>query len=209
MNTVRLILLGVLVKLAGVTLAGSNGRYVRGINVFPQKSVPCDLCKPRMVLDILGSSMKIAQALCQVWCDQLRQQVDRIWVHVRREFDLSAKNVFVDLDGRTAVPERSEAAEHFKYKNSQGPPRYSQGQRCCPLGLFPRSLPVYRFVVPLGRDDLWSKIVWCTAERPCDVRHILCETEIGNLQVTMPIQQQVLRFEITVNDVLCMQVLQG
>jgi hypothetical protein len=27
--------------------------------------------------------------------------------------------------------------------------------------------------------------------------------------VTMPIQQQVLRFEITVNDVLCMQVLQG
>jgi hypothetical protein len=55
---------------------------------------------------------------------------------------------------------------------------------------------------------LWRQIVGRAAERPGDVWHLLGKSKIGNLQVPVPIEQQVLRLQVTVDDVERMQVIE-
>jgi hypothetical protein len=57
-----------------------------------------------------------------VRCDELREQIDGVWVHIRGKLDLPSQNVLVYLDRGATVPERGEPAQHFKDENSQRPP---------------------------------------------------------------------------------------
>lgn len=63
--------------------------------------------------------MQIAQALREIGRDELGQEVDRIFVQVRRILDLAPENIFIDLDRRAAVPKWSEPAQHLKNQDSQ------------------------------------------------------------------------------------------
>lgn len=112
-------LLGIPIVLTGIALTTPDRWNIRSINVLSCKTIPCDLCEPRVVLHIFGTSMKVPQSLGQVRCDELREQVDGIRVKVGWILDTTPENVFVDLDGRAAVPEGCEAAQHFEDKNSK------------------------------------------------------------------------------------------
>ena len=71
------------------------------------------------------------------------------------------------------------------------------------------SLPVHGFVVALGRHDFRGQVIGSSTKGPCDVRNLLRETKIGDLQVSVPIQKQILGLEVSVDDLLRVEVLQG
>lgn len=69
--------------------------------------------------------------------------------------------------------------------------------------------PINRLVVTLGRNDLGSQVIWSTTKSPGNVRNLLCETEIGNFEMTVSVEQQVLGLQITVDDVHRVQVVES
>jgi hypothetical protein len=54
---------------------------------------------------------------------------------------------------------------------------------------FVKSLPVHRFIVPLGRDYFGGKIIGSSAKCPGDIRNLLGKAKIGDLQMTVSIKQ--------------------
>jgi len=64
-----------------------------------------------------------------------------------------------------------------------------------------RDIPINGLVVTLGGDDLRCKVVGRTTKCPSNVWHFLCESEIGDLDVTVPVEQQVFRLQVAVDDV--------
>ena len=70
-------------------------------------------------------------------------------------------------------------------------------------------LPVDRLVVTFRGHDLGSEIIWGTAERPSDIRNLLGETKIGDLEMAVPVEKQVLGLQVAVDDVQRVQVVQG
>lgn len=70
-------------------------------------------------------------------------------------------------------------------------------------------IPIDRFVVALRCDHFWGKIVRSATKCPGDIRHLLREAKIGNLDMTMSVQEQVFGFQVTVDDILIVQVFKG
>ena len=70
-------------------------------------------------------------------------------------------------------------------------------------------IPVNRFVVSFGCDHFWRKIIRSSAERPSDIGNIFRKSEIGDLDVTMSVQEQILRLQISVDDILLVKILEG
>lgn len=56
-------------------------------------------------------------------------------------------------------------------------------------------------LIHLGRE-----IVGCTAKRPCCVRAVFCKPKVGNFDVSIEAEEDVLGFEITINNIKVMQV---
>lgn len=69
-------------------------------------------------------------------------------------------------------------------------------------------LPVYRFVVSLVGNDFWGEIVGCTAEGPCLVGDTLGEAKVGDFEMAMAVEKQVFRLQISVDDILGVQIFQ-
>lgn len=61
----------------------------------------------------------------------------------------------------------------------------------------------------LGLDNLRCQILGGAAQRPRSILQLLGETKVGDLQVAVPVQQQILRLQVPVHDVQRVQVLQG
>lgn len=59
-------------------------------------------------------------------------------------------------------------------------------------------LPVNGFVVTFRGHHFWRQIVWCSAKRPGDIWDFFGKAEVGNLQMTVSIQEQVLGLEIAI-----------
>lgn len=70
-------------------------------------------------------------------------------------------------------------------------------------------VPVHRFVVSLVRHDLWCKVVGRTTKRPCLVRHSFREAKVRDLEVSMPVEQQVFWFQVAVYNVALVQVFES
>ena len=62
-------------------------------------------------------------------------------------------------------------------------------------------LPIHRLVVSLRCNNLRSKIVWRSAECPCDVGDLLGEAKVRNLEVSMPVEEEVFGLQVTVYDI--------
>lgn len=69
--------------------------------------------------------------------------------------------------------------------------------------------PIHRLVVSFGCHNLWREIVWSTTQSPCDIGDIFGEPEIGDLDVAMSVQQQVFWLQVTIDDVLPVQIFEG
>jgi len=48
---------------------------------------------------------------------------------------------------------------------------------------------------------LWREVVRSPAKCPCCIWAVLCKPKVGDLDVTIETEEDVLRFEITVNNV--------
>lgn len=70
-------------------------------------------------------------------------------------------------------------------------------------------LPVHRLVVSLGGNYFRSKVIWSSTQGPSDIGDILRETKVCNLQMAMTIEEKILWLEITVDDLVMVQVLQS
>ena len=56
---------------------------------------------------------------------------------------------------------------------------------------------------------LWGEIIWGTAQRPDGRVAVFCEAEIGDLDVTVEVEKDVLRLQITIDDIFCVEVVEG
>ena len=117
--TILLSLFRVLVEQASITNAALDRRHIRRIDVFLGQTLPSDLGKPRMVHDIATATVQVAQTLRQIMCDELREQVLRVRVDVRRVLDAAFEDVLVNLQWRTSIPEGCESAKHFEDQNTE------------------------------------------------------------------------------------------
>ncbi len=57
--------------------------------------------------------------------------------------------------------------------------------------------------------DLGCQVVWCATERPRSIGTILGEAKVGNFDVPVKIEEDVLGLEVTVNYVEVVQVVEG
>lgn len=116
---------------------------------------------------------------------------------MRWEGDIVAENLFIDskwvvieewLDELASyfVGQRGEtyriAREHFKSEDPKRP-------------------PVHSFAVSLAQYNLRSEVFRCSTQCKRSILYNLCEAEIGNMQVALSIEQQILWFQISVDDV--------
>ena len=55
---------------------------------------------------------------------------------------------------------------------------------------------------------LLTKIVGCTTQGPSDIRDIFGKAKIGNANVAIVVQQQVLRLQVSIDNIFSMQILE-
>lgn len=79
---------------------------------------------------------------------------------------------------------------YFPLKRQKQPPPFRES-----------NIPVDRLVVALVRDNFRCQVVGSTAQRPSLVGNALGKAKVGDLEVAMAVEQQVLGFEISVNNV--------
>ena len=113
-----------------------------------------------------------------------------VLVETLRELDLASQNVLVDSH-RVIVVEGVDTSVHLVDKNPESPPV--------------DSLPV-----ALVENNLWSNVLWGSADRECSsLVEDLGETEVSEFQVPVVSDQQVLRLQVPEDDVLAVQVLEA
>lgn len=71
------------------------------------------------------------------------------------------------------------------------------------------AIPVYRFVVSLVRNNLGRQVVGRAAEGPCLVGHSFRKAKIRDLEVAVPVEQQVFWLQITIYDVAFVEVFES
>lgn len=163
--------------------------------------------------DIVGAVAHVPIASTRVVFHKLEDQISRVRIE-GRPFDArwTFSNLLVEKDGvGFGFMERRQSRKHLEDQDAEG-------------------VPVYRFVVSrIGNDlwlivrrisnttgkvqgeniYLWRKVVRRTAQCPRHVLAVLSKTEIGDFYVPVIIEEDVLWFEITVNDVEIMEVVEG
>ena len=90
------------------------------------------------------------------------------------------------------VVKRRKANNHLVDQNADGP-------------------PVDCVVVPLVLDDLWSQVFRRPSEGACEIAvcHLFGKSEICEVQVTVFAHQNVFRLDVSVDDLLVVQVPDG
>lgn len=142
-----------------------------------------------MALDVVHARLQVAVALRQVHLQQVPQQVLQVGPEVGREADLARNDLLVDLN-RLVGEERRVPGGHLVHQHTQRP-------------------PVDGFVVTLTEDDLRGEVLGRTAQRPCAALHSLGEAEIRHLQVTLRVDQEVLRLQVPVDQIQVVEVLES
>ena len=103
-----------------------------------------------------------------------------------RELYLSLENLLID-GHRIIVIEGVNAGDHFVCQDSQGP-------------------PVDRFSVTLIKQNFRREVLWRTAQCVSPCLAVLCEAKVSEFEVALHIDEDVLRLEISIDDVLGVQV---
>ena len=105
-----------------------------------------------------------------------------------RELVVAIHDLLVDAQG-VVVVERRVARKHFEDQHAQRP-------------------PVDELVVALALDDLWSQVLRRAAEGVGAVADDLGKAEVGDLDVSLLVDEEVLRLEVSVGDVHGVEVLE-
>lgn len=70
-------------------------------------------------------------------------------------------------------------------------------------------LPIDGFVITLGRHNFGCEIIWSSAQSPGDIRHLFRESKIRNLKMSVSVEKQIFWFEIAVDDVVGVEVIES
>lgn len=63
--------------------------------------------------------------------------------------------------------------------------------------------------MPLALNDLRCEVLWRSTKRPGAIRQLLSEPEVGNFHVAVFSEEKVLRFQVPVDDVPGVEILQS
>lgn len=108
---------------------------------------------------------------------------------VEQDGGLTFQDVFVDLERGARIPEWGETTQHFEDQDTQRPPdergvskrhHHSKAPKKPKVEKADNS-PINTLIVPLRTDHLWRKVIRRSAQGPGDIRHLLCEAEVGDL----------------------------
>ena len=69
------------------------------------------------------------------------------------------------------------------------------------------NLPVYRLIVPLAGYDFRCQVVRRPTKCPRNIWNLLGEAEVGDLQMPMPVKEQIFGLQISIDDVVLVQIL--
>jgi hypothetical protein len=194
---------------ARVTVATNFGQIRCGDPPI-KKLGPVDLTEPGVGKDVTRAVFQVTITLTRLALHELHYEIRCVRVKGRpADVCGPADDVLVELDRvrrLLGLVIRRYAEKHFEDEHSEG-------------------VPVYGFVVSIFADDLWvckicgvemswrneahlwCEIVWCPTQRPGHVRAVLCEPKVGDLDMPICVKQNVLRFEITVDDVERVEVI--
>ena len=63
--------------------------------------------------------------------------------------------------------------------------------------------------MPLSHNDLWSQVLWSSTKSVTLIDDLLGEPEIGDPQMPVRTDEQILRLQISICDLSFMQILEG
>ena len=109
-----------------------------------------------------------------------------VFLKISRELDLALQNLLIDRHGIIVV-EGVDSCDHLIGENAERP-------------------PVDGLSVPLVQQDLGREILWGTAKSIGSCLTIFGETEVSKLEVALTVDQDILRFQISVDNSLLMAV---
>lgn len=183
-------------------------RQVRRGDLSSTQLFPVDLAKPRMCKHVSRTVLEVTVPLCWVVLEELENEVCRVSVECGPADGGRARtDLFVQLDVRDIrLVEGRQTRQHLEYQDTQ-------------------RVPVDRLVVSLVTDDLgagsvkrgcqsadrthlWGQVIGCAAEGPRNGTTVLCETEVSDFDMSIVIQEYVLRLKVAVYDVGLVQVVE-
>lgn len=100
---------------------------------------------------------------------------------MRWELVIAVHDLLVDTD-RVVIVKWGIASEHLKDEDSERP-------------------PVDVFVVAFGLDDFGSQVLWCSTQSISLIRNLFGKTEIRNLNVAIPVDEQILWLQVSIGDI--------
>jgi len=180
-------LLLIVVEIAGVAWSLA-ARYKRRLYSLLEDGYPVGAGEPLVTLDVVHARLEIAVPLGEVNLQQIAQQILQVGAKVRGETWLAAHDLLVDLD-RLISEEWRISRGHLIDQYSQRP-------------------PIHRLVVALAENDLGREIFRRATQGPRPTLYPLGEAKVGDLQVTLRVDQQILRLQIPVDQIEVVQVLE-
>lgn len=168
-----------------------HGRLEGGINLSLDEGLDGDGGEPLVTNNVASSGLQVTVTLGQIRSQELLAQGLGILVEVLGEVNLAGENLLINSHG-LVIAERRLANNHFINKDAKGP-------------------PVYRLAVTLVEEHLGSDVLGSAAQGVGTAAGLndLGETEIGQLAVTVLAQEKILGLQITMDNVLAVDVLEG
>lgn len=141
-----------------------------------------------MVLDVVDPVLQVAVPLAQVVDQQMLHQGLGVVVESLGEVQFPLEDILVD-DERIIVGEGVNPGDHLVDQHTQGP-------------------PVDWLAVALVLQDLGGQVFGCSTEGKGSIFYGLSKSKICKFEISIWSDENVLRFEVTVDDVLGVEVLE-
>jgi len=181
---VRVWILG---EVRGVARA-TNLRDERNRQALLAQLEPVQVLEPAMVLDVIGTVTQTSIPLGYICDEQVLDQTFCILVKIAGELNLTLEDLLVN-GHRVIIVERVNTGQHLVGEDAERP-------------------PVHGLAVALIKEHFGCQVLRSAAERISARLAVLGKSEVCQFEVALLVDQDVLRLQISVNDIQGMQVLE-
>jgi len=137
--------------------------------------------EPPVVLDVVDSVLQVTISFGEVDLKEVPKKFFQFGTKMWRESHFAWDNFFVNLDGLIGKEGRITGC-HFVDQHSQ-----------CP--------PIDGFVVAFTQDDFRCEVLWRSTQSPCPAFDSFCKTKVRHLNITLLVDEEVLRFEVAIDEI--------